>query len=152
MPRIGSLFGHKRIMYRFLILYGQSNVNSLLDKMGTKMGRLGYFTSVVIISTMVACLSEVTLASCTSKGRQFHTNILFVTSNNQFCFPQFYLSILVCLSKWKRKKTLFIRQNSFFFSFGPMKCLLSFSTAKMRTHVWKNWGWQNWWFDVTNKI
>ena len=37
------------------------------------MARPGYFTLVVIISTMVACLSELTLASCTSEGRQFHT-------------------------------------------------------------------------------
>jgi len=33
-----------------------------------------------------------------------------------------------------------------------MKSLFSFSTAKQRKIGGKNWGRQDWWFDITNKI
>ena len=36
--------------------------------------------------------------------------------------------------------------------FGSIRSLFSFSTAQTEKNSWKNWGKQNWWFDVTNKM
>ena len=109
-------------------------MNSFLDKIGTKMARPGYFSLVVIISTMVACLSELTLASCISKGRQFHTNILF---KPQFCIPQFYLSILIRLSKWKRKQTFYSSEQFFFSVLDQWNVYFLFQLLKWEKMFWK---------------
>ena len=35
---------------------------------------------------------------------------------------------------------------------NPIMCLLSFQLLKLRKICGKNWGKQDWWIDVTNKI
>jgi hypothetical protein len=66
-----------------------------------------------------------------------HNNIYLVRDvdppHNQF-FSQFFLS----LSRWKIITNFLLVQNRFFFlSFGPMKSLLSFSTAQTEKILWK---------------
>ena len=73
-------------------------------------------------------------------------NSLFVTSNHQFCFPQFFPLIFLKLFVEKENK-LFIGPKQFFLNFGPMKSLFSFSSPETEIKLGK----EDSWFDV-NKI
>ena len=66
--------------------------------------------------------------------------------NNQSGFPLFVPRIFLSFSHSKRKQTWSKT------GFRPMKSLFSFSTDKTDKNEWKNWGKQDWWFDITNKI
>ena len=56
----------------------------------------------------------------------------------------------------EKENKLFIGPKQvFFLSFGPMKSLFSFPTAKTEKNLWKKLEKTRlvvWWFDVTNKI
>ena len=55
------------------------------------------------------------------------------------------------MSSWKRKQTFYWSKTDFFFSFGPMKSLFSFSTGQTEKNSWKT-RLVVWWFDDMNKI
>jgi hypothetical protein len=73
-----------------------------------------------------------------------------VTSNHQttnLVFPKFFYQFF-SVSVVKKENKLFIGTKPRKTCFGPIKSLFSFSTAQAE----KNWGKQDWWFDVTNRI
>ena len=66
-------------------------------------------------------------------------------------FPNFFQEFFSVLAVEKENK-LFVGPKLKKTWLGTIKSLFSFSTAKTEKNWWKNWGKQNWWFDVTNKI
>ena len=81
-----------------------------------------------------------------------------MTSNHQttnIVSPNFFPEIFSVLAVEKENKLFIGPKQFFFFSFGPIKSLFSFSTAKTEKNLWKKLGKTRlivWWFDVTNKI
>ena len=75
--------------------------------------------------------------------------ILFVTSIHQkpILFSPIFSTNFSQFEQLKKITNFLLVQNRFFFlSFGPMKSLLSFSTAQLRKFRGKNWGKQDSWF------
>ena len=56
-----------------------------------------------------------------------------------FVFPNFSTNFSQ-LEQFKKKANFLLVQNRFFLSFGPMKSLFSFSTAKIEKKSWKKLG------------
>ena len=73
----------------------------------------------------------------------FSSSILFVTSQNQLCFPHIFSINFSQLQLLKKKTNFLLVQNRVFLGFGPMKSLLSSSTAE---NSWKKLGKQYWLF------
>jgi hypothetical protein len=75
--------------------------------------------------------------------------------NHEFCFPQFFQRIFLCLTREKENKLFTgpkLRKKT---CFGPVKSLFSFSTDQAEKNSLKKLGKTRfvvWWFDVTNKI
>ena len=70
-------------------------------------------------------------------------------------FPPIFSSNYSQLEQLKKKTNFSLVRNRFFFSFGPMKSLLSFSTGQTEQILWKQLGKIRlviWWFDGMNKI
>ena len=72
--------------------------------------------------------------------------------NNQFCFPQFFPRFFLSFSSWKRKQTFYWFKTGIFSVLDQWKDCFLFQLLKLRKIRRKNWGKQDWWFDVTNKI
>ena len=92
-------------------------------------------------------------------SNHFWRNIFYLVRdikppNHQSWFSQFFPRISISFSSWKRKQ-IFYWSKTFFFTFGPMKSLFSFSTVQTEKNSWNKLGETRlvvWWFDVTNKI
>ena len=99
--------------------------------------------------------TKLATAQLTQSNSSF-TNILFVTSNHQttnLVFPNFFHEFFSVWAVEKYNKLFIGPKLRKKICLGPIKSLLSFSTAQLRKFHGKKWGKTRFvvlWFDITN--
>ena len=79
---------------------------------------------------------------------------MILTSNHQttnLVFPKFFHKCFSVLSSWRREQAFHWYKNEKK-PFCTNKKFFLFQLLKLRKMYGNNWGKQNWWFDVMNKI